>query len=412
MSIRIACCISGNPCPRIVEHLTHLAKYKQQMDFFIFFWDVIDSVSKRQINMILQPKEIIYRVPINFPFDAKYKEPDKTSSKNNSISMFYGISQAQQLRKSYENKTGRHYDIVMRFRYDIHFISDFNYIIQNVQKIIDDSSIICPWDRHHIGICDQFWIGKPIVMDKFINLSSWIQSNINTLFFVNESVLYKFIDANDIRIKCTDIRYVLRRNHLLSVPNSCILNEYTQQLTLPWVAPCPEKIEGRYQAYISNKNESASNIYFLTNQTYGDVKCKILNQSINKFIYITENTSLSGINGSNMYTHFKIHPCGSYLINIIVDNPVLTRGNTTCLSINRNRLVCTTDTISVNSRFFLIKKGKNYCFAQSKTSDLFTNENINDGIHIYMDKMSNIFANGDKNAVESEWCIVDLIHHC
>jgi hypothetical protein len=83
MSIRIACCISGNPCPRIVEHLTHLAKYKQQMDFFIFFWDVIDSVSKRQINMILQPKEIIYRVPINFPFDAKYKEPDKTSSKNN-----------------------------------------------------------------------------------------------------------------------------------------------------------------------------------------------------------------------------------------------------------------------------------------------------------------------------------------
>lgn len=407
MSIKIACCISGYPCPRVVEHLTYLAKYKQQMDFFIFFWDVIDIVSKRKISMLLQPKEIVYHIPINFPFDAKYKEPDKNESKNSSISMFYGIAQVQQLRRSYELRTGRHYDMIMRFRYDIHFISDLNFIVQNVQKVIDNSSIICPWDRHHIGICDQFWIGKSIVMDKFINIFSWIQSNIDTLFFVNESVLYKFIDANDIHIKCTDIRYVLRRSHLLGVPNSRIMSEYTQQLTLPWVTPCPEKLDGRYQTYISNKNESASNIYFITKQTYGDINCKILNPSANKYIYVTEHSSLLGINGNNMYTHFKIHACGSYLINIIVDNPVLTHsGDVTCLSVNKNKLTYTTDTASVNSQFFLIKKGKYYCFAQSKTSDMFTNEILYGGIHIYMDKMSNIFANGDKNMVEAEWSII------
>lgn len=406
MSIKIACCISGYPCPRVVEHLTYLAKYKQQMDFFIFFWDVVDVVCKRQINMLLQPKEIVYHVPLNFSFDARYKEPDKNDSKNSSISMFYGISQAQQLRKSYELRTGRHYDMVMRFRYDIHFISDFSYIIQNVQKLIDNSSIVCPWDRHHIGICDQFWIGKSLVMDKFIDMFSWIKNNINSLFFVNESVLYKFINANDIHIKCSDIRYVLRRSHLLGASNCRILSEYTEQITLPWVSPCPEKLEGRYQTYIYNKNESASNIYFITNHTYHEVDCKILNPSTNKYMYVTEHSSLLGINGSNMYTHFKIRACNAYLINIIINNPVLSRGDTLCLSVNKNKLIYTTDTSSVNSQFFLIKKGKYYCFAQSKTSDLFTNEILYGGIHIYMDKTSNIFTNGDKNMIEAEWNII------
>ena len=286
--MKIACCISGFPCSQIVDHLTYLSKYKQQMDFFIFFWDVIDVVQKRRINAILQPKEIVYHVPIRFPFDAKFKEPDKHDNKNNSLSMFYGISQVQQLRKSYERRTGKIYDVVFRFRYDIHLISDFNYIVQNIQKMLDTTSIICPWDRHHIGICDQLWVGKSIVMDKFIDLFGWIQQNIDTLFFVNENVLYKFIVANNIKIKCTDIRYILRRNNMIGISDSAIVSEYNQQLLLPWVKTCPEKLEGRYQTYISNKNDSANTIYFSTNHTYHDIKCKLLNTKINKYIYIAD----------------------------------------------------------------------------------------------------------------------------
>ena len=70
MTNKFACCISGYPNNRILEHLSYLSKYKNICDFFIFFWDVIDDTLKTKILSNIQPKCIKYEKPIIFPFDA------------------------------------------------------------------------------------------------------------------------------------------------------------------------------------------------------------------------------------------------------------------------------------------------------------------------------------------------------
>lgn len=399
MTIKIACCISGYPTEHIVEHLRHLVKYKTQMDFFLFFWDTINYDTKMKINGLLQPKEVLYRQPIQFPFDAVFKEPDKGEKKHNALSMFYGIAQAQQLRKLYEQRTKKSYDIIIRLRYDIHFINDLNSIIQNACRVLDDCSLVFPWERHHIGICDQIWFGRHKTMDKFTELFQWIHNNINSLFFVNESVLYNFIKACNMNIKCIDIKYILRRDHHINAPLHVIMEEYNKEKTYPWIEGCPERRDGKYQIYISNKNESANVIYFFTRRLYVDIPCKILNASINKYIHITEND----IAGSNIFTHFTIRTHNSYLVNIIVNNPVMFPHTPCCLAVENDKLVCINDFNNINSHFMLLKKGKNYYLSQNRVDG--NKKSLPNGVLIYMTKAGKIMVDGERNMCETEWVL-------
>lgn len=427
--IKIACCISGRPSSRILDHLKFLVKYKSQMDFFIFFWDVIDNFTKDKINSLIQPKETLYMKPITFSFDAVFKEPDKPDNKNNALSMFYGISRVQQLRQSFEQKTNKRYDVVIRFRYDIQSFSELDDITKQASKILDQSTLIFPFERHHIGICDQIWFGRSRTMDRFSDLFNWIRDNINTLFFVNENVLYKFIEANNLNIKCLDIKYVLRRDNMIDVPHHVLWSEYIRDQNLPWVLSCPEKKEGHYQTYIANKNESANNIYFFTKNittpipsnycmlnrssirdAYSIVPCKILNCVRNKYIYVSEKNYFSCITGGNIYTHFFIRPCNAYLINILIDNHELTHGVEMCLTVNNDKIIATTNLNDINSQFMLIKKGNSYLFAQHQSvENLSAHPNtvgVNCKRYLFMNKNLDIMADGDKNNPEVEWKII------
>lgn len=256
------------------------------------------------------------------------------------------------------------------------------------------------WERHHIGICDQIWFGRSVIMDKFIKLFEWIQQKIDILFFVNESVLFKFIRENDIRIKCVEMKYVLRREFLLHANNSQIMIEYLQQNTLPWVKECPIKVDTVYPQYINDKNESATNIYFLTKQLYTDVPCKLLNVLTNKYIYTPNQIYGTGTTGSNNCTYFKIHIYNSYLINILVEYPTITHNKAICLTINDQQLICTTDIDNPKTHFFLLKRGSYYCFVHY----IFQEDR-----YLYMNNISNTFnilTNGSKNTPGIEWSII------
>lgn len=403
MSLRIACCISGYPTPKIIEHLSYLTKYKISIDFFMFFWDVVDDVIKIQIKKILPPKDIVFMKPINFSYDAIFKEPDKHESKNNALSMFYGISYVQQMRQQYERKIGRRYDVVIRFRYDIHLFSDLYALSKNIFQQLNLTNVVFPFDRHHIGICDQIWFGKSVIMDKFISLSDWIKNNINQLFFVNESVLLKFIIASNIKFKCHDIKYVLRRDDILGVSNVEYNNVYMHQLTLPWVTPCVEKREDKYQLYIKYKNESANNIYFLTNKSYREVHCKIKNIMQNKYIYVTNENSKIKISCSNIASHFIVRLYTSYLISIMINNNEITHGEMMFLSIESNKVVCSNNPNNNKSQFFLLKKDGGYQFLQN---DISSTTQIGYGCFLYSDKSNTICTNGTTMTSGSVWQII------
>jgi hypothetical protein len=170
MVYKIACCISGLPNKHTIEHLNRLIKYRDNIDFFIFFWDVIGNDEKQNIMSMLHPKMVLYQKPIIFPYDAKYKEPDKSANKSNELSMFYGISQVQTLRQKYEQQNKMMYDIVIRFRYDIYLFDDFLISLNKINSLLTTNNIVFPWEHHHIGICDQVWFGRSLVMDKFCAL--------------------------------------------------------------------------------------------------------------------------------------------------------------------------------------------------------------------------------------------------
>jgi len=306
MNKKIACCISGYPSTKILDHLNNMTKYKNDVDFFIFFWDVINDELKRRINSIIQPKDIVYIHPIQFQFDAIFKEPDKSGSKNDALSMFYGISYVQQLRKSYSDKNKINYDIIIRYRYDIHFITDFNKILNDVKNNLCNNTIIFPYEHHHIGLCDQLWFGDNISMNKFINLFQWIKDNIRDLLFINENVLYQFVSRNDISYKCIDMQYILRRDGFINYNDMYMIGEYNRQKILPWILSCPEKMNGKYQKYICDKNKSANTIFFLTNCNYKNISKCFFNIDKEKFICINNKNSTLIPIGSVNSTKFNI----------------------------------------------------------------------------------------------------------
>lgn len=279
--------------------------------------------------------------------------------------MFYGISQVQKLRLMFERKQRKKYDVIFRCRYDIHFFDDLSMILWNMSKKLDANNIICPWERHHIGICDQLWFGKSDVMNNFTDLFDWIRDNINTLFFVNESVFYKFIKSKNIQIKCADISYVLVRENMIGMPQYELLNEYIKDMRLPWVEKCPERNDGDYQIYIDTKNDSANNIYFLTKQNYNDVPCKLLNVSQCRYLNISDRNR--DVVGSNIPTHFILRPCCSYLVNIVINNPLIKETNNYLTGVD-NRFSYSDKFDNPNAQFFVVKKGKSYIFMSNKLS--------------------------------------------
>lgn len=436
MSFRIACCISGYPTPSVITHISRLAKLSSSLDFFIFFWDTINPEIKKQVNDILKPKDIKYQEPIHFKYDAVFKEPDKQEHKNNAFSMFYGISQVQKMRKQYEQRMNKNYDLVIRFRYDLYFIDNFSDIIVNVKRYLDDKTVVFPNDHHHIGICDQLWFGKSNIMDQFILLSDWIRDNINNLFFVNESVLYNFVISRKINIKCIPIRYILLREHLIYVPSNFLYDEYVRQQTEPWISPCPEKKDGLYQIYMANRNLSASNIYFFTKQCYCEIPCKILNISRNRYLYVMNdllnqvpnritsnrimpNPSINKMNSNklssnvvslnNFYTVCKIRIFNAYLINIFIDVQTKEKDKQYCLAVHDNQLICSTNPNNISAQFFLLKKDNVYQIMYhrySNTNRLCQISNYN--FYLYADRTNNILTNGEPHMRETEWLINPL----
>jgi hypothetical protein len=369
MSQKIACCISGYPSSRIIEHMTILKSY-YSFDYFIFFWDVISNDLKSKVNCLLQPKDILYTKPIDFPFDAKYKEPDKQSSKNDSLSMFYGITEVQKLRKNYEEKTKSSYDIIIRMRYDNHLLDNFNVVLQKLHNTLTNDNVIFPFEHHHIGICDQLWFGKKNAMDKFISLFDWIKSNINTIFYVNENVLFQFVMAMGLSYNCIDIKYILRREYLINSPATILYREYEKQSKLPWIASCPTKMERLYQNYIYNKNNSANTIFFLSKCIYQDIPCKLFNPKFNKFLSVNIKNLSSYITGTCIPTIFKLHVCSSFMISIIVPLDVLQplSKSDMVLSMQGGRLICTNNFDSPLSQFFIVKKENKFYFVSGDVS--------------------------------------------
>jgi len=383
------------------------------MDFFIFFIDNVNYKVKEEINKMMKPKDIQYLPQPQFPFDAVFKEPDKQEPKHRAFSMFFGISQVQKMRQAYERKNNIKYDLVIRFRYDIHLLEDITGILKRVRDNLKVDNVIFPFHAHHIGICDQVWFGSSSAMDKFCNMFDWIRSNLNKIYFVNENVIYRFIIASNIRVNCVDMQYILRRDHHIGVAEKILYNEYYQNINAPWNVTCPEKRDGKYQDFILNRNTSANTIYFFTRNLYCDVPCKLFNKEYNKFISVNHRNASIGITSGIVPTHFRIHVVNCNLVNIIVPITALHKERDMCLTVSNDKLICTEDFHDPKSQFYLIGSvsPSGLLIGEPKIF-YFMSNNIGDnasgtfGQYLHMDKSMIVRPNGARDTMTAKWILM------
>ena len=139
---KIALCYSGRPRSYQECHKNHKDYFRlgqNDVDVFAHMWfdeDLVgsqfrtdvgqgtwpDASVKEWIDEHWKPKKVTYEKPRYFAdmfvdtWQTKWKA---THPKDNQISMFYGIEQAINLKKQYEEENNFKYDYVVRMRSDI-----------------------------------------------------------------------------------------------------------------------------------------------------------------------------------------------------------------------------------------------------------------------------------------------------
>lgn len=408
---KIACCISGCPSTRVLEHIHNLSKYRNMFDYFVYMLNTIPENAQKQLKLLLDAKDIKFEPMQRFMFDARFKEPDKKNTKERAFSMFYGISRVQKMRMDYEKKNNIQYDIIIRLRYDDYFLEGIDTVIKRVQEYINDDTVIFPIHSHHIGMCDQLWFGTSKQMNKFANLFDWIRCNLDRLYFVNENVLCRFLIANNINFHCINIPFVLRRecdDDMTSTEHQ-LYGKYLENLRNPWVQSCPEARIGKCHEMVVKKNDSANTIYFFTKQLYCEMPCKLMNQHHHKFAVVTPTNIRTCITSGIVPTQFKIRVYNCHLVNLVVNldhKPLY-------LTANDDRVICGEDMHNPNAQFYMTSdltptgmldgEPKVFQFIVNKTGD---NSSGSLGFYLYMDGKSYLRADGATDTVGSKWMLM------
>lgn len=128
---------------------------------------------KKTIVNLLKPVDALYEPPLEFITDI---QPDKRFPHpvSNTLSMFYSIEKANNLKTAYELKHNFKYDCVVRLRTDEYFINPVGNLFD-----YDMSSINLLNETPHMpyGVNDHFAFGRSDIMNKY----SSVFSNLDTI---------------------------------------------------------------------------------------------------------------------------------------------------------------------------------------------------------------------------------------
>lgn len=267
--MRIAVCLSGQPRAINVASpsLSDRILAGQQADFFVHFWSdsTLDrcatyqeyvaeesmwkrlsrsSYLKRRYrqyvetqNAIIatyptQAAEIEKLVTATYQPAAMVVEPQRTFSTErfdrydqnrtvrrrgetripNTLSMFYGIWRANELKRSYEEANGFVYDCVIRCRSDLFF---FDTVDPSALMAQHPGACILPSvDQSRGGVNDQFAIGSSATMDLYANTYNTIDDYYKAGGpFHPQSILAANLRANGGEVVLASMNYQIVRGH-------------------------------------------------------------------------------------------------------------------------------------------------------------------------------------------------------
>lgn len=219
MSKKIAICLSGkftDSINRIYEQqVRHLIGFLAgtEYDLYIHSWKQSSELESYVIEN-LKPKKYLFEDGISFrALASRIKSTEsntlKPSRNEGSISMFYSMEKAFSLIKDTEQ-----YDYIIRLRPDIYSVFSLRDILASVviSKEIGPNVVYIPNNFLSKGMNDQFAIATPKTMKQYFSVYSYIQENIESLFFNPENIIARYLIEKNIRISFLDMPYALHRS--------------------------------------------------------------------------------------------------------------------------------------------------------------------------------------------------------
>jgi uridine kinase len=162
-----------------------------------------NNISTEDIEVIKRKLRPLYLI------EEENKFFSEDTSTNNTINQWSKYFQLNKIKEKHEEIFGN-YDIVIKYRPDIYFLSDFefnlseNNIFIPIDSKIDKSKLINPNDSH---ICDVFAYGGSKLMSKYFEIFNNIDSLIKKYGSISETILYKYLKESKIKFKIVDIEY-------------------------------------------------------------------------------------------------------------------------------------------------------------------------------------------------------------
>lgn len=227
--MRVSICVSG-----------HMRSYKScnpsmriclldpfNSDIFVHTWSVLGLTSfmdgpliynkqtNREIETINQyytPKSIVVEQQIKFNQTSRYgKYLVDNRNVDGVVSMFYKIYKAYELQKQYEKANNFRYDITIRCRPDLYFLTPLKH--EWLNEALNDNCLYLPKKGHWTGLNDMFAFGNQFVMNHYSNLYMHLGDIAPKCPFRPEDLLKCHIESLGIKIKFVDVDFHIKRGN-------------------------------------------------------------------------------------------------------------------------------------------------------------------------------------------------------
>lgn len=252
--MRTALCLSGqlrtfNLCyPSLKKHILDI----YFPDIFIHTWNTQGNVSLKRNNKedttthkenidveqlisLLNPKLMTISPYHNNMFDSlnNVSKPKKLygiyHENKGMIPMFYSIHQCNELKKQYEKKHNKTYDMVIRCRPDLEYLNYIPQHIINSYKKNKETIFIPSWNlKSDISYNDHFAIGSSKNMDIYCDCWNHLQKMWDNYSYKTmcetERVLHSYLNQCQINVKTFLPFYIIHRY------NDTIQNIFTKKI--------------------------------------------------------------------------------------------------------------------------------------------------------------------------------------
>lgn len=226
--MKIAICLSGymrGYKDNVKSLLTHVAS-EHDADIFVHTWDKMGLPSAwhgcddahpddtdnhlAEIHKLLSPKAICVE-PV-FSWDlSSFARPGLQRFHENFPMMFYKIHKCDELRKESEAASGREYDLVIRTRPDIRYLSRIN------MGVLDKDKLHIPQMPSYYVIAgksynDQIAIGTPCLMSIYSAAADKVSKYVNAMeYYGAERFLGWYLDGSNVCVDTLDAQYLITR---------------------------------------------------------------------------------------------------------------------------------------------------------------------------------------------------------